>query len=161
MTTKTAILNRLKVHWDYAAQYFDEDRFLGIFLYGSQNYGTELKKSDIDSKIILLPTFNDFCLSPEMVSKEITLSCGEKIDIKDIRLFRQNCMKHSINYIETLFTEYYILNPKYENLFKLYFINNREDIAHCDQEKAILNVSHQIFHTLKQNPMILRKYLMH
>ena len=84
---KEEILNRLKEHWKYAAQFYDEKRFLGIFLYGSQNYNMATESSDIDSKIIILPSFNDFCLTPQMISKELNLENGEHIEVKDIRLF--------------------------------------------------------------------------
>lgn len=148
---KNKILNRLQEHWKYASQFYDENRFLGIFLYGSQNYGMDSEDSDIDSKIIILPSFNDFCLNSNMISKELRLENEEHIEIKDIRLFREMFMKQNINFLEILYTEYFILNPKYENLFNLYFINNREDIAHYDRGKALMSISGQLLHTLKQD----------
>ena len=148
---KNKILNRLQEHWQYAAQFYNEERFVGIFLYGSQNYNMATESSDVDSKIIMLPSFNDFCLSPQMISKELYLENGEHIHIKDIRLFREMFMKQNINFIEILYTEYFILNPKYENLFNLYFIKNRDDIAHYDRGKALMSISGQLLHTLKQD----------
>ena len=72
LMNKKEILDRLQEHYEYAIQCgYDEEHILGVFLYGSQNYGTANADSDIDSKLILLPSFEQLCLSPEMVSKEL------------------------------------------------------------------------------------------
>jgi hypothetical protein len=145
-------INRLKEHWDYAASLgYNEDRFLGIWLYGSQNYNLDGKTSDIDSKIIILPTFEEFCLNKKEISKEIHFNYGEHIEIKDIRLMREMFMKQNINYLEILFTDYFIINPKYEKIWNSYFINNREDIAHYNRRGALESMSKQLIHTLNQD----------
>ena len=131
---KEKILKRLEEHLDIARQSYNDDRILGIFLYGSQNYGFATEKSDIDSKIIYLPTFEEFCLQDRIVSDLLfDEKNNEHIEIKDIRLMRVMFMKQNINFIELLYTEYCILNPKYKNLFNKYFIANREDIAHYEK----------------------------
>ena len=148
---KKKILDRLQEHWNYAATLYDESRFLGIFLYGSQNYGFATENSDVDSKLIYLPTFEDMCFKKTMLSKELHYE-DEHIEIKDIRLFREMFMKQNINFIEILYTEYFILNPQYKDLFCKYFIDNREDIAHFDRGKALKSISDQLIHTIKQDP---------
>ena len=51
------ILKRLQEHWDYAVrQGVDPDRIVGVFLYGSQNYGFANSDSDVDSKLIIVPS---------------------------------------------------------------------------------------------------------
>lgn len=150
---KEKILKRLEEHLDIARQSYNDDRILGIFLYGSQNYGFATEKSDIDSKIIYLPAFEEFCLQDKIVSDLLfDKKNNEHIEIKDIRLMRVMFMKQNINFIELLYTEYYILNPKYKNLFNKYFIANREDIAHYDCKKTLESISGQLLHTLKQDP---------
>lgn len=150
---KEKILKRLEEHLDIARQSYDDDRILGIFLYGSQNYGFATEESDIDSKIIYLPTFEEFCLQDKIVSDLLfDEKNNEHIEIKDIRLMRVMFMKQNINFIELLYTEYCILNPKYKNLFNKYFIANREDIAHYDCKKTLESISGQLLHTLKQDP---------
>ncbi len=153
MPNKEIILKRLKEHWDYATSIgYNEDRFLGIWLYGSQNYNTANEKSDIDSRIIILPSFSDMCLKKDWISKELLSYEDEIIDIKDIRLMREMLIKQNINYIETLYTEYFILNPRYVELFNNYFIKNRELISHFDQEKTIKSISGQITNMLRERP---------
>lgn len=156
---KEKILKRLKEHWDYAMKCgYNESNFIGIFAYGSMNYGfyNENNGSDIDSKIILLPSFSDFCLTNEMTSIVLDFQ-NEKIELKDIRLMRNMFMKQNINFIELLYTEYFILNPVYENLFVSYFISNRDIIAHYDELKTLKSVSGQLIHTLRQDPKDSKK----
>lgn len=146
------ILKRLQEHWNYAVrQGIDPDRIVGIFLYGSQNYGFANWDSDVDSKLIVVPSFEDMCLKSEWLSKELHLE-DEHIEVKDIRELRNMFLKQNINFIEILYTDYFILNPKYEKLWKTYFVNNREAISHCDRYKALKSISGQLIHTLRQGP---------
>ena len=153
MNDKEFILNKLKQHWQFAINKgIKEEQILGIFAYGSMNYGFfNQEKSDVDSKIILIPTFEEFCLNKNWYSKEFQTEENEHIEVKDIRLMREMWQKQNINFIEILFTEYFILNSKYQQLFNHYFKNNREDIAHYDREKTIKSICGQIIHTLKQD----------
>lgn len=147
---KKEIFDRLQEHYEYVIDCgYDEDHILGIFCYGSNNYGTATPNSDVDSTVILLPSFEQLCLTPEMVSKELRYE-DEHIQIKDIRLIRHMWMKQNINFMEILFTEYYILNPEYEKLFNQYFVENRETIAHFDRNKTIISISSQLLHTLDE-----------
>jgi ribosomal protein S25 len=150
---KEYIFDRLKDHWHLATKNgIKEEQILGIFAYGSMNYGFfNRDKSDVDSKIILISTFEDFCLKKEWYSKEFQTEENEHIEVKDIRLMREMWQKQNINFIEILFTEYFILNPKYEQLFNHYFKDNRENIAHYDREKTIKSICGQTIHTLKQD----------
>lgn len=153
MTKDKRIFNTLNEHLEYAKSHLGlaEDRILGIFLYGSQNYGTDTPQSDVDSKIIVLPSFEDFCLNPyNLYSKELTLENGEHIDVKDIRFYREQLLKQNINYVEVLFTDYRIINSAFEELFDRYFVDNREDISKLNRQKGILSMGHQAVHTLKQ-----------
>lgn len=150
---KEKILKRLKEHWNYAVECgYNESNFIGIFAYGSMNYGfyDENNRSDIDSKIILLPSFSDFCLTNEMTSIVLDFQ-DEKVELKDIRLMRNMFMKQNINFVELLYTEYFILNPVYENLFVSYFISNRDIIAHYDELKTLKSVGGQLIHILRQD----------
>ena len=149
---KDQILNKLQEQLNAVAHFYNSDRILGIFLYGSQNYNTATENSDIDSKVIYLPTFEEFCLNQEWISKEIQLKNNEHAEVKDIRLTRQMLMKQNINFIEILYTDYFILNPKYEELFNQYFINNRDDISYMNRGKALSSIASQVYHTLEQDP---------
>ena len=68
---------------------YKEEQLLGIFLYGSQNYGCETEESDIDTKAIYIPTFEELCFD-NPVSKEIQLKNGEHCEIKVSAIFGIN-----------------------------------------------------------------------
>lgn len=150
---RNLILDRLKAHLQYAKTHgIKEDSILGIFAYGSMNYGLWDKRySDVDSKLIIIPNFEDMCLCQDWMSKELHLE-DEHIEIKDIRELRKMFLKQNINFIEILYTDYFILNPKYTELWKTYFVDNREAIAHYDRDKTLKSISGQVIHNLKQDP---------
>lgn len=76
-------MKRLQEHLDYVIDLgYNEDRILGIFLYGSQNYGFATETSNVDSKVFILPSFSDLCLNTSLLSKEIHYKNGEHIDLK-------------------------------------------------------------------------------
>lgn len=144
---------KVMAHWNHLLSIgYNEDRLLGIFSYGSMNYGFYKEgESDVDTKAIILPSFTDFCLTPQMISKVEEFG-DEKIEVKDIRLYREQLMKQNINFVEVLFTDYFYVNPKYEALFNKYFIETRELIASYDLNKTVKSISGQAEHTLLQDP---------
>lgn len=150
MANREKIIARLQEHLNYVvSQGISQDRILGIFLYGSQNYHLDNEDSDVDSKIIYIPTFEEMCLQKEWKSKEYHYE-NEHIEVKDIREMRIMFMKQNINFLEILYTTYFILNPKYESLWNTYFVDNNEDIAHYDITKVVKSISGQLLHTLHQ-----------
>lgn len=103
-------------------------RVLGVFLQGSQNYDLAYEGSDIDTKCIVLPTFEDFCLNKKPVSTTLILPSNEHIDLKDIRLMFDCFRKQNINFVEILFTQYKKLNPLFEDIYQEMF-THAEEIA--------------------------------
>ena len=122
------IRKRVQEHYDYIK---DKYEVVALFLQGSQNYGLDVYDedytSDVDTKAIVLPTFDDFILSREPISKTIVLENDEHIDVKDIRVMFNMFKKANISYIELLYTDYFIINPKYEHIVKE-LMNIRDDI---------------------------------
>lgn len=103
-------------------------KVLGVFLQGSQNYGLAYEGSDIDTKCIVIPSFEDFCLNKKPVSTTLILPSNEHIDVKDIRLMFECFKKQNINFVEILFTKYKMVNPEYADAYKPMF-DNAECIA--------------------------------
>lgn len=101
---------------------------VGVFLYGSQNYELDYEKSDVDTKAIVLPTLNDIVLNRQPVSTTIDMGKNCLCDVKDIRKMFDCFKKQNINFIELLFTQYYVFNPIYKSLY-LPMLNNAEKIA--------------------------------
>ena len=145
------IMTRLKEHYAAAAAIIPKDRILGIFLQGSQNYGMATEKSDVDTKCIILPSFEDIVFNKPPISTTYVLSNDEHIDLKDIRLIFGNFRKQNINYIEILFTKYFILNPKYKKFWNE-LIEEREAIAKYNPYiavKAIKGMAMDKYHALE------------
>lgn len=135
MSKYKTIMNRLKQDYDMLNEKGHE--VVGVFLQGSQNYELDSDGSDIDTKAILLPKFDNFLFNSKPISTTIELDPSkEHIDIKDIRLMFNTFKKQNINFIEILFTKYKFINSKYKKLFQL-MIDNRERIARYDIYRAL------------------------
>ncbi len=126
---------------------------LGIFLQGSQNYNLDYEGSDIDTKAILIPTFEDFVLNKKPVSTTLIKEDNSHIDIKDIRLMHECFRKQNINFIEIIFSKYRYLNNEYEALYQPMFDNN-ERIAHYNNYAAVNCIAGMVFekHAAMERP---------
>lgn len=101
---------------------------VGVFLYGSQNYELDYEKSDVDTKAIVLPTLNDIILNRQPESTTVDMGDNCLCDVKDIRKMFECFKKQNINFIELLFTQYYVLNPIYKSLYRP-MLDSAEKIA--------------------------------
>lgn len=110
-----------------------------VALYGSQNYGLETPKSDLDFKAVVVPTLDDIVFGRRLVSTthEFDIDGVQGlVDVKDIRAMCSCWRKQNVNFIELLFTEYYYVNPIYAEEIRA-LRNNAEYIAHLDEAKAL------------------------
>lgn len=130
------VMKRLQEHYDEACGLIPEDRIVGVFLQGSQNYGLDIPGSDVDSKCIVLPTLEDIIFNKKPVSTTHVRENDEHIDLKDIRLMFQTFRKQNMNFVEILFTEYKIINPLYEDLWNELIAQN-ELIGRYNPHKAV------------------------
>lgn len=130
------IMDCVREHYDEALEYFPEDRIVGIYYQGSGNYGLDYEGSDVDTKLIVTPTFKDIAMNKNPVSTTHIRVNEEHIDWKDIRLYVQTFKKQNLNFLEILFTPFKILNPIYEEQWNR-LIEAREDIAHYSPVQAI------------------------
>ena len=123
-----SIMERVREHYEEAKSIFDESCIVGIFLYGSQNYGLDSPESDVDTKCIVLPTFEEICFNKKPVSYTHVRANDEHIEFKDIRLMLQQFRKQNMNFVEILFTPYCIVNPLYAEYWSR-ITEHREEIA--------------------------------
>ena len=130
---KTIISARVKEHYNYliAAGY----DVVFTALQGSQNYGLDEYSdnyySDVDTKSIVLPCLDDFIRAKQPVSAVEILENDEHAEVKDIRVMFEMFKKENISYIELLYSDYIVFNPKYETLIKPIF-ERRDEIAIAD-----------------------------
>ena len=130
------IMEQLNRHYQEALTLFPEDRIVGVFLQGSQNYGLDYEGSDIDTKCIVLPTLEDLIFNRKPVSTTHVLPNEEHLDLKDVRLYFQTFRKQNLNFMEILFTKYKIINPTYEPMWNR-LIENNEQIARYNPVGAV------------------------
>lgn len=142
---------RLKDDFDYVSSL--GYNVLGVFLQGSQNYNLAYEGSDIDTKAILVPSFEDFVLNRKPVSTTLIREDNSHIDLKDIRLMHECFRKQNINFIEILFTKYKYLNPDYKALYQPMFDNN-ELIAHYNNYAAVNCIAGMVYekHKAMEHP---------
>ena len=131
-----AIMARLQEHYDESLQYFKEEQIVGVFLQGSQNYGLDYEGSDVDTKLIVVPSFRDVCLNKKPVSTTHVRANDEHTDWKDVRLYMETFRKQNLNFLEILFTDFYIINPLYQEQWNR-LVEKREEIARMNPYRAV------------------------
>ena len=136
MTREANIMARLREHYEESLQYFKEEQIVGCFLQGSQNYGLDYEGSDIDTKLIVVPDFKDICLNKKPVSTTHVRANDEHTDWKDVRLYMETFRKQNLNFLEILFTDFYVINPMYKEQWDR-LIEKREEIARMNPFRAV------------------------
>jgi hypothetical protein len=151
MNREEKIMKRLQEHYDEALEYFPENRIVGIFLQGSQNYGLDYEGSDIDTKLIVVPSLEDIVLNKKPVSTTHVRANDEHIDFKDVRLYIETFYKQNLNFLEILFTPYFCINPLYANQWNR-LLDNREKIARMNEARAVKSmkgIALEKYHAMK------------
>lgn len=74
-------------------KYFSDNQIAFLALQGSQNYNLDTTFSDIDTKLILLPSLNDLIFNKKAVSTTHVRDNNEHTDWKDLRLMFQTFRK--------------------------------------------------------------------
>ena len=102
---------RIKEHYDHSLRYvLNENQVFGVFLVGSQNYGLATSDSDVDTRVIILPSVNEIATNAKPVSKQVIFE-DEHLTLTDFRLWFKQLRKGDPSIVETLFTDYFIINP--------------------------------------------------
>ena len=158
------VMDRVKEHYNEALTYFPEDRIVGIFLQGSQNYGLATPQSDVDTKLIVTPTFKDIAMNRKPVSTTHIRANEEHIDFKDIRLYIQTFRKQNLNFLEILYTDFAIVNPIYEKQWNR-LVESREAITHFNPYRSVQSMKgialekyHAMEHEYPSKIKVLKKY---
>ena len=136
MAEKFNTLKRVKDHYEESFKYFKPNQIVLCALQGSQNYSLDLPTSDVDTKLIVLPSFKDIALASKPISTTHIRANNEHTDWKDIRLYMETFRKQNLNFLEILFTDYKIIHPEYEPYWNI-LIKNREGIARMNPYRAV------------------------
>ena len=92
------VMDRIQEHYNYATKKYDMNNIVGIFLTGSQNYGTNIESSDVDTQLIITPSLNEIYLGHRPESATLRPSGTEPlvrvmIEGKDQKLIEDEAKK--------------------------------------------------------------------
>lgn len=142
---------RVMEHYQEALKLYPEDRILGIFLQGSQNYYLDDEESDVDTKLLLVPTLDEIVFNLKPVSTTHILENDEHIDAKDVRLYWQCFKKGNPNFVEILFSRVSYVNLMYQEAWDV-MVENRELVARVHPmaaAKAMMGMVQEKFHAME------------
>ena len=122
------MLFEINRNYNDAISKYGENHIIGTFLYGSQNYNLATSTSDVDTRTLIIPSFNDIVLSNKEIAIEKCLDDGSHSNIEDIRHFARALRKQNICFLEILFTDYFKINPVYKYIWDK-LLDYREEIA--------------------------------
>ena len=137
------VMTRVREHYEIAKSIFPEDLIVGCFLYGSQNYDMADEQSDVDTKVLVVPSLADVVCARRPVAFEYHCENGEHINFVDIREFVHQILKQNPNTLELLFTEYYVLNPVFKGVwFDIW--KYREEATRINPHRAVNTMRHMV-----------------
>ena len=110
--------------------------------YGSHNYNLDIDneeyQSDVDTKVIILPTLEELVKNSKPVSTTYTISTGQ-CDIKDIRAFIPVLLKANIQFLEILTAKEQWINPLYKEEFN-FFIDNLPKLIEENKNELLKSI---------------------
>ena len=131
-------MNEVKIHHELAADHNAYERaVMFTCLYGSQNYGLATETSDVDTKSYVFPSIRDVVFHRPLLSKELTAPDGSHVEMKDYRDMFANIRKQSMNFLETLFTPYVIVDENWQKLYDALHAG-REELARLDVNRGAM-----------------------
>lgn len=139
-------------HYKDSVALYPSANIIGLFCQGSPNYGLVTENSDMDTKLIITPTFKELAMNKKPVSTTHIRDNNEHIDAKDIRLYIQTFRKQNLNFLEILYTPYFIVNPTYANEWNR-LIRAREEITHMNPFRTIRSLKGMImekYHSMER-----------
>ena len=158
------VMKQIDKHYEFACDLYNEKNIVGLFCQGSTNYGLDIETSDIDTKCIVVPSFKDIALMRKPVSTTNILPNNEHCDGKDIRLYMETFRKQNLNFLEILFTPYFVINDLYFTEW-MRLVEAREEIAHMNPYRAVKSMQgiakekyHAMEHRYPAKAAIIDKY---
>ena len=151
------ISQKMKEHLQEAKETLKDRPIVVLACQGSQNYGLDYEDSDFDTKCITVPTFKEIALNKKALSTTHIRENNEHIDLKDIRLYIQTFRKQNLNFLEILFTSYYICPMNnFTNFYNEWgkLIDNREKIAHMNPLRGFASmkgIAAEKYHALEHH----------
>ena len=135
------VKTRVREHYEIAKTVVPEELIVGCFLYGSQNYNMADENSDVDTRVLVVPSLADVVCARRPLSFEYHCENGEHINFVDVREFVHQLLKQNPNSLEILFTDYFVINPPFKGVW-YYIWSHREDFARINPHRAVNAMRH-------------------
>ena len=143
------VRKRLKEHLDEALQNPKIHDWFMIAVNGSYNYNMDTPQSDIDSKLLVIPSLEQLVNGKSLNYLHCMSDNGEHVEVKDIRHYFATMLKQNINFVETLYAQVWIVNPVYMRLFH-YLFEMRDVISGCNPIATIHCIQGTAYQKYKQ-----------
>lgn len=131
------VLKRVFEHAEYVENQLPDYPRIFTALQGSQNYGLADAESDVDTKTLVLPVFEELVFAKKRMSTTLEVAPTiEHADVKDVREMFACFRKQNINFLEILFTPYVDVNPLFADHYAALF-DEREAIAHLNPYQGL------------------------
>lgn len=131
-------MNEVEAHHEMACDHNAYERaVMFTCLYGSQNYGLATDASDVDTKSYVFPSIRDAAFHRPLLSKELVAPDGSHVEMKDYRDMFANIRKQSMNFLETLFTPYVVVDENWQKLYDALHAA-REELARLDVNRGAM-----------------------
>lgn len=118
----------LQEQYEYCITLFNEKNILGIFIYGNVNYNMGYDERDIHSELIYIPTFEELCMSHNHTPEYLRYK-DHVIRVLDARNIYHAIYQGRLELAEAIYTDYYIVNPRYSYIFENFFKPHRDVIT--------------------------------
>lgn len=136
--TRELVQSRVEEHYEELSK---QGELFAVFLKGSQNYSDKFhESSDVDTVAVFMPNFEQIVLGEECTpAAPHSFENGELATRQDFRKFIKLFKKASSTHLECLYTDYFVVNPKYvsqlEELKRM-----REDLARIHEGNMIMSI---------------------
>ena len=135
------VRKRLKEHLDEALKNPKIHDWFMIAVNGSYNYDMDTPQSDVDSKLLVIPSLEQLVSGKSLNYLHCMSNNDEHVEVKDIRHYFTTMLKQNINFVETLYAQVWIVNPVYLRLFHSLF-DMRDIISGCNPFATIYHPHH-------------------
>ena len=115
---KKSILMELNNDLNFVKKIYGEENVLGIF-----NYDILENKSEA----IIIPTFEEVCLHDDLIQYVYSYN-GHTVKATDVRYIYRATANGYPEIIDSLYTEYVLINPRYEHIYEKLLKDKREEI---------------------------------
>ena len=136
--TDIEIKNILRTKCEEIKEQIGEDRLFGIFVIGPALYGMAEVAEQIRTIAGYIPTEDDLYFS--IPKRENFIHADGSITLlTDLRYLFSLFKKQDINIMESIFSDYRIINPRYEENYIKHILNNKEMIFKYEPYRRVDN----------------------